>query len=192
VVDRASIGAMHGQGAVVTRQAAAGAERPRALAAILVGGGIAGVLDFTSALVAYYSRGATPFGVMQAIARGIYGSRAHEAGWESAIVGLVCHFVIALTAAALFYAASRRIRFLTERPVVSGLLYGEVVYLVMNFVVIPLSAIGKVTVSLTWQHMVTGPVGHLFLVGLPISLAVHHFAPRDPDLGRPASPPSPR
>jgi len=178
--------AMEGEGmrAVDSAAVAAAAERPRALAAILVGGAIAGVLDFSSAVAAYYSRGGTPFRVMQSIARGLYGDSAYEGGWQTAIVGLVCHFLIAVTAAAVFYAASRRIRFMTERPVLAGLLYGEVVYLVMNLVVVPLSAIGKFPGRLTWQHMVTGPVGHLFLVGLPISLAVHHFAPRRADRSR--------
>jgi hypothetical protein len=150
--------------------------RPQALAAILVGGGIVGVLDLASAVFAWMPRGATPFLIMQSVARGLYGKQAYQGGWPTALVGLGCHFLIAFTAAAVFYLASRKLRFLTERPVLSGLLYAEVVYLFMNFAVIPLSAIGEFP-TLSWQHLVTGPVGHLFFVGLPISLAVHRFAP---------------
>lgn len=153
------------------------ARRPRALAAILVGGGIAGVLDLASAIGAWLPRGVSPVQIMQSIAGGLFGEETYRGGWQTALVGLGLHFVIALTAAAVFYAASRRLGFLTRRPVVAGLLYGEVVYLFMNFVVLPLSAIGSFP-RLSWQHMVTGPVGHLFFVGLPISLAVHRLAPR--------------
>ncbi len=155
----------------------AGTKRSRAITAIAVGGVAAGILDICSAIGAWLPRGVPPVRILQSVASGVYGSDAYQGGWSTAIIGLGLHFLIALTAAAVFYLASRVLRFMTERPVISGFLYGELVYLFMNFVVIPLSAIGERS-PLSWQSLVTGPVGHLIFVGLPISLAVRHYAGR--------------
>ncbi len=51
------------------------------------------------------------------------------------------HFLIACSAAAVYLAASRRLRFLTEHPLVCGLFLGAAVEEVMNLVVLPLSAL---------------------------------------------------
>jgi hypothetical protein len=84
-------------------------------------------------------------------------------------LGLVIHFFIALVAATLFYAASRKIRFLTQQPVVSGLLYGIAVYLFMYWIVIRL-VFPNAHPSLSRD--VTAVLVHMFLIGLPISLIV--------------------
>jgi uncharacterized membrane protein YagU involved in acid resistance len=95
-------------------------------------------------------------------------------GWTSAAIGLLCHFTIAFTAATIYYLASRKLRILVERPVLCGLFYGELVFLFMYFVVIPLSAIGPPHFNIATY--ITGPIGHPLLVGLPIALCVRHFA----------------
>ena len=97
-----------------------------------------------------------------------------EMGWTSALLGLIFHFTIAFTAAAVYYLASRVMRVLVERAVLFGLLYGEVVFLFMYFVVLPLSALGPARFNIATY--ITGPIGHTFLVGLPIALSVRRFA----------------
>jgi hypothetical protein len=149
------------------------------VAAILVGGAAAAILDLASAILAFLPRGATPFLILQSIARGVYGDEAYALGWSSALLGLGFQFLIATTAAAVYYGASRGLRFMTERPILAGLLYGEIVYVFMNLIVMPLSAIGHLP-RLSWPHLITGPIGHPFVVGLPIALAVRRFAPLPP------------
>jgi hypothetical protein len=165
--------------------------RSRAITAIVVGGVAAGILDIASAIGAWLPRGVSPVRILQSVASGVYGAEARQGGWKTALIGLGLHFLIALTAAAVFYMASRRLRFMTARPVLAGFLYGELVYLFMNFVVVPLSAIGE-RFPLSLQSLITGPVGHLIFVGLPISLAVSHYAPAHREPARPLSRPSPR
>jgi uncharacterized membrane protein YagU involved in acid resistance len=148
------------------------------IAAIVAGGFTAGVLDIASAIFAWLPRGVSPQRILQSVASGALGADAFQGGWSTALAGLGFHFLIAFTAAAVFYMASRKIDFLTRHPIWSGLAYGEVVYLFMNFAVIPLSAIGKVPGFVIPQSLITGPLGHLVFVGLPISLAVLRYAPR--------------
>ena len=155
---------------------AGSASRP--LAAVLLGGLLAGVGDITQAFIAFGLMGATPFRILQAIARGVFGPRTFQMGWTSAALGLVFHFTIATTAAAVYYVASRKLRMLTTRPVLSGLLFGECVFLFMYFVVLPLSAAGPAKFNLATY--ITGPIGHPLLVGLPIALSIRRLAPRLP------------
>lgn len=144
-------------------------------AAIFCGGLLAGIFDLTQAFIGFSLTGSTPFRILQRIAWGIFGPHSREMGWTSAIVGLLCHFTVAFGAATVYYIASRKLRLLVQRPVVCGLIYGELVFLFMYFVVIPLSAIHQATYNLATY--ITGPIGHPLLVGLPIALCVRRFSP---------------
>jgi hypothetical protein len=155
-------------------EAAAAGSRPRAFAAIFWGGLLAGIFDITQAFVGFGLLGATPFRILQHIAGGIFGARSMEMGWTSAALGLGIHFGIAFTAASVYFLASRVMRVLVEHAVICGLVYGELVFLFMYFVVLPLSALGPAHFNIATY--VTGPIGHTFLVGLPIALSVRRFA----------------
>jgi hypothetical protein len=135
---------------------------------------IAGILDITSAFILWGQRDIGPIRGLQIIATGLLGPASYESGLASAGLGLAAHFLIAFTAAALFYAASRRLRFLTEHVVSSGLAYGVAIYLFMNCVVLPLASFKpKYTVS----SVATGVLIIMFLVGLPIALIVRKLSP---------------
>src|SRR5688500_871953 len=109
---------------------------------IFLSGLIAGTLDLTAACVSAWLRnGATPLRVSQFIASGAIGTVAFTGGYKSAVLGVALHYLIATTAAAVFYLASRKLRFLIKWPVPMGLLYGVFVYLFMYFVVLLRSAI---------------------------------------------------
>lgn len=150
------------------------APRPRPFAAVFWGGLLAGIFDITQAFVGFGLLGAKPFRILQHIAGGVFGARSMQMGWTSAVLGLIFHFTIAFTAAAVYYVASRKLRVLVDQAVVCGLLYGEVVFLFMYFVVLPLSALGPAHFNIVTY--ITGPIGHTFLVGLPIALSVRRFA----------------
>jgi len=149
------------------------ASRRRPFAAIFWGGLLAGVFDITQAFIGFGLLGARPFRILQHIAGGVFGAGSMQMGWTSAALGLAFHFLIAFTAAAVYYVASRVLRVLVEHAVLCGLLYGELVFLFMYFVVLPLSALGPATFNIATY--ITGPIGHMFLVGLPIALAVRWF-----------------
>ena len=147
-------------------------------AAIFWGGLLAGVLDLTQAFIGFSLMGSTPFRILQRIAAGIFGTHSRHMGSASAAIGLTCHFTVAFGAATVYYLASRKLRLLVERPVLCGLFYGELVFLFMYFVVIPLSAIGHPQYNIATY--VTGPFGHPLLVGLPIALCVRRFSAERP------------
>ena len=142
---------------------------------IFWGGLIAGTLDICAAfLYAWLRARVGPIRVLHSVASGLLGPDAFQGGGKTAVLGLALHFLIATTATAVFYLASRRLLLLIERPVVFGLLYGVVVYLFMNFVVLPLSAIG-LRPSPLWARLINMLI-IMFCVGLPIALIVRRFS----------------
>ena len=142
---------------------------------IFWGGLIAGTLDILSAFINLHRIGMSPERVLQGIASGLLGRDSFRDGLTSAALGLVCHFLIAFGAAAVYYAASRKLPVLVKRPVVCGLLYGIPVYLFTNFVVIPLSRIGPRPVG-PISGVLTALVILAVCVGLPIALMIRRYA----------------
>jgi hypothetical protein len=145
-----------------------------AFLAIFWGGLACGVFDITQAFIAWGFMGIKPVMILHHIASGVLGPKASQGGATTAALGLALHFVIAFGAAIVYYVASRWLPFMTEHAVISGLLYGEAVFMFMYFVVVPLSAAGKS--HFTIATLVTGPIGHMFLVGLPIALSVRRYS----------------
>ena len=140
-----------------------------ALLAIGVGGLSAGALDLTQAMVLFGVR--IPF----SIAAGLLGRQAFRGGAPTYVLGVLLHFFIAFSAAAVYYAASRRLSFLREHPLVCGLFYGAAVEEVMNLVVLPLSAL-HARGPYQLHDLILGLLVHMVVVGLPISFSVRRFA----------------
>jgi hypothetical protein len=138
--------------------------------AIVWGGLLVGVLDLTAALVTNGLRGIAPVRILQSITSGVLGAASYQGGAATAAAGVALHFVIAFGAAAVFYAASRRLRFLVRRPFIAGPLYGVAVYFFMNLVLLPLSAFPH-RFAPTAGSLATGLAVHVLCVGLPIALA---------------------
>ena len=152
--------------------------------AIFWGGFWCGVLDILSAIIPWQIRGIGPQRILHSVASGLIGREAALAGgWKTAFLGLACHFFVAFGVATTYYLVSRKLTFLTAHPVICGLIYGEIVYVVMNQIVLPLSAIHRPWFTmpnfLPWPYLVGGVLGHPFFVGLPVALAIAKWAPAD-------------
>jgi len=131
-------------------------------------------LDISSAFILSYRKGVSPIGVLQGVASGLVGREAAMKGdLATAALGLGIHFLIAFVVASVFYGATRKFIFLTRHAVISGLLYGVVVYAFMYWVVMPLA---YPVVHPSLSRDVTAVCVHMFLIGLPIALIVRRFS----------------
>jgi hypothetical protein len=139
---------------------------------------VCGVLDISAAFLTWAPQGVMPIIILQGIASGVVGRKSFDGGWATGALGLLLHFVIAFSAATVFYAASRKLRFMTERPILSGILYGVAVYLVMYWVVMPIAIAHRRPFSITAALIAI--VTHMVCVGLPISLVVHRYSALSP------------
>ena len=149
-------------------------ERSQGFPAIAWAGLIAGILDISSAFILSYPKGVGPIRVLQGVAAGLVGREAAiKNGLGTAGLGLAIHFFIAFVVATVFYVASRKLLFLTRHPVISGLLYGVVVYGFMYWIVMPLA---YPVVHPSVSRDVTAVCVHMFLIGLPIALIVRRYS----------------
>jgi len=154
----------------MTGESGSGALRRRsALLAIGVGGLVVGSLDLTQACILFGTK------IPLAVAAGLLGPRAFNGGIGTYILGVLLHFFIAFSATAIYYAASRKLVFLVESPLVCGLFYGAAVEVVMGYVVLPLSAL-HATGPYELHDVLQGLVVHMVVVGLPIAYSVRRFA----------------
>ena len=108
--------------------------------AILYGGMFAGTMDvFAASLINMVS----PLIILRAIASGLLGRTAFQGGMPVSLLGLGLQWAMSLLIAAIFVIATRRLVWMRERWAAAGLAYGVMVFAVMGYVVVPLSAAAK-------------------------------------------------
>src|SRR5277367_31531 len=144
-------------------------KRKTALLAIGVGGVTAGTIDLLQACILF------GWSIPLAIAGGLRGAAAFNGGAGNYVLGVVLQLFITLSFAAFYYAASRRLSFLKDHPLVCGLAYGAAADLVMTLVVLPLSAL-HARGPYRLHDLIVGLLVHMVVIGLPISYSVQRFA----------------
>ena len=150
-------------------------KRPEAFQTIVYGGLTAGILDGLFAVASSLALGGSPIRAFQYVAAGLIGGRAFDGGATTFGLGIMLHFFIAATVAAVYYGASLRFPVLLKHALIGGLLYGATVYFVMYDVVMPLSAVPRLPVF-TLPLFLKDVIGHALLVGLPIALIARRSA----------------
>jgi uncharacterized membrane protein YagU involved in acid resistance len=106
--------------------------------AALVGGLIAGSLDIVAAVAIY---GAGPAKILQGIASGLLGPASFQGGAWTTALGLILQLLMSVIIAAIYVFGALKIPALLQKPTRFGALYGVAIYFVMNFIVVPLSAV---------------------------------------------------
>ena len=147
--------------------------------AILIGGLVAGAFDITYACLFFGFRNhVSPIRIFQSVARGALGNAAFQGGLKTGALGLFFHFLIALTAATVYFLASRVLRFMVTHPIICGILYGLCVYLFMYGVVMRFSAIHNPLYpwQYPWVVLVPNLLIHMLGIGLPIGLATQRYS----------------
>jgi hypothetical protein len=108
------------------------------LAAALWGGFVAGTLDIGAASVI---SGYNPLVILKYIAGGVFGKSALAGGPSVAVLGLLLQWAMSIIIAAIFVLATHRRIGQTRNWPTWGIAYGVVIFFVMNYVVVPLSAL---------------------------------------------------
>jgi uncharacterized membrane protein YagU involved in acid resistance len=106
--------------------------------AVLLGGLIAGTIDIGAAALI---NSASPYVIMQAIAGGVLGKDSFHEGLPAAALGVFAQWLMSLLIAWIFVFSTRWLPGLKRWWLPAGLAYGIPVFFVMNYVVVPLSAL---------------------------------------------------
>ena len=144
--------------------------RNRALRGILLGGLCAGLAAFIYPTVTTVMNGGSWMRPWKGVASGLLGQRARDGGIEMVVLGAALHWFICLSAAALLYLIVSRVRWLPRQWIVLGILHGIAVLLAMNYVILPLSAIGRGIYPVEQLHI--HAFWHIVLVGMPTAFFV--------------------
>ena len=146
-------------------------KRNSLLRSIAVAALVLGTLDLIDLVIFYgWATQTSAIAVMQYYASGALGLAAFAGGVATALLGLVFHYGVSFVVAAVFIVSANQLQVLRRHVILGGLLYGLAVYVVMNFIVLPLSAAPPLPFSMI--ALIQGIVAHLLLVGLPPALIV--------------------
>jgi hypothetical protein len=126
---------------------------------------VVGLLDATDGVVFLGLHGQNPIQVLQYIASSLLGARSYSDGLAAAGLGLVVHFAVSLVVATIYILASQRITVLRTQWVLLGLLFGAGVWVVMNLLLLPLTAVTPRPIATA--ALANGIIGHALFVGLP-------------------------
>ena len=137
------------------------------LTAIFVGGLLAGTIDIGAAALINL---ANPIRILDFIAGGLLGKAALAGGALVALLGLVLQWIMSLIIAAIYVISSRRLPMLRRRWIVCGLAYGVVIFVVVNYVVVPLSAWAR------WPHFSADKFAENILAMLLFGLIIGFYA----------------
>jgi hypothetical protein len=139
--------------------------------AIIIAGLAAGLLDITAAIINFMisSGGKNPIVIFKYIASAVFGKeQAYSGGLPMAGLGLLFHFLIAMSFTAFFFFVYPKFQLLSKNIFITGLAYGIFAWLVMNFIIVPFSKLHqfpKISAS-----AITGVLILMFVFGLPIAL----------------------
>lgn len=155
------------------------------LASVLKAGAVVAILDGLFAILLYsvIVRSTTAPRIFQGIASNLIGKGAFDGGAPTVALGVLLHFTVAYTWTTVYYVALRT--FASLRDVISapagkafvGVALGATIWLVMDFVVIPLTG-GKPAPPSGWRFSVQ-LVWHMIAVGPPIVAIVRYRRARD-------------
>ena len=142
----------------------------RALRSILLGGFAAGLADFIYPTLRKVAAGGSWMDPWKGVASGLLGPAAREGGVGIALLGVALHFFICLSGAALLWLLASRVKLIPRQWFALGVLYGLAVLGTMNYIVLPLSRIGRSIYPL--DHMHVTAFWHIVLVGIPTAYFV--------------------
>lgn len=128
---------------------------------------VAGSLDILFAIALTLSFGRDPADMLRYVASGPF-PPATDMGAAGSVLGLLTHFALMAIMAALFVLAARQWPSLLDKPIQSGVLYGLITYVAMNWIVVPLrfdTPLPPKAISVATQLF-----AHIILVGIPIAM----------------------
>ncbi|GAB4093569.1 hypothetical protein [Flaviaesturariibacter terrae] len=130
---------------------------------------LVGSLDLLSAFVDYYlATGKGPAGVLRYIAAGLLGPDAARSGAGPIALGVTIHYFFALLFTFLLYVLYRPLRLYRWPVLLLALLYGLLVWLLMNRLFVPLSALPQR--AFRWDKALKAWLILVFMIGLPLAL----------------------
>lgn len=161
-----------GIGALSTGEGEAGRQTAFAISTIAIAGGVAGAIDLALNTFNAVKGGTSVLRPWKGVAAALLGKDAViQGGDPMAIIGLGLHFLITIGAAAIYYVVAKRQGWLVRHSLLSGLVFGTMFFLILNYVILPLTLIGHPLYVGARTIAISLP-SHIIMIGLPISMII--------------------
>jgi hypothetical protein len=158
--------------AISTRPAESRRQAGSAASTIVIAGVVAGAIDLAFNTVKAVSAGTSVLKPWKGVAAALLGKDAVIQGGDAmAIVGVGLHFLITIGAAAIYYLVATRRGWLVRHAFLSGLAFGTLFFLALNYVILPLTFIGR-PLYVGGQTIAIALPSHIIMIGLPISMII--------------------
>jgi hypothetical protein len=133
---------------------------------------LTGTLDAIAAIIIGYP--ATPGQIFRYIASGLFGKAAFT-GNHMIFWGVLFHYLIATTFSVVFFVLYPNFKRILKNKYVTGILYGFIIWVVMNMAVLPLSNVPKQPGQVNLITVITSLLALIICIGLPVSLTVTKY-----------------
>lgn len=136
---------------------------------IIKAGLIVGTLDILSAFTYYFimSGKSNVLIVLKYVASGFFGVRALTGGADMMLAGLLFHYFIAFTFTIVFFLIYPRIPALIKAPLLTGIVYGLIIWAIMNLIVVPQSNVNHRPFNL--NNAIINALILIVMIGIPLS-----------------------
>jgi hypothetical protein len=142
---------------------------------IAIAGLLSGTLDGLGAIIwSYLKSGVTPDIVFKYIASGFFGKEAFAGGTSMILFGVLFHYIIATGWSILLFFLYPTLIQLLKNKFVVGIIYGIVIWVVMNLLVVPNSNVPQGKGFDLVQFAINMSI-LIVAVGIPISLVMHRY-----------------
>lgn len=112
-----------------------------------------------------------PRGLFRFIASSVVGwTRAVSLGWPAVLLGVVLHTAVSFVVVLTYFFLSNELPILRRRPIAMGGLYGIVVYCVMHYAIVPLTAVPRIVPPNAAVELANQLFAHIFMVGIPAAV----------------------
>ena len=129
---------------------------------------LTGTLDALAAILISYK--IPPAVIFKFIASGWFGREAMSGGTSMVLYGLIFHYLIAAFFTVTLFWLYPQIIKLVKNKYLAGILYGLVIWVIMNYIVLPMTNIPKSHGRLELISLLKGISALIICIGLPVAL----------------------
>lgn len=138
-------------------------------------GFLVGSLDISAAFIQFSikSGGKDPFIVLRYIASAVFGREKAFTDDSMIFFGALFHFIIAYCFTIAFFLVYPHIRFLSRNRLLTGILYGILIWFIMNRIIVPQTKITQGAFKFKDAAIAAGIL--IVAIGIPLSYLAHWF-----------------
>jgi hypothetical protein len=145
---------------------------------LVISGIVGGLHALVNCLVQFIFFRSSPVYVFQFASSTLLGTSAFESGLSSVLPGIALYFVISFIFVSLFVVATSGIPVLARYPIVVGTVYGLLIWIIINLIVLPISA--SPPIDLAFVKVYINVLIYIGTIGIPITNFVSKFYSKSP------------